>query len=411
MAASTVKVTATTAAYDLVAEGQEFVRLQLDAGAAANEAEELVRVHIGASLPDPTETDYFVLKAGEPLSLDLLGPDDNVYVRAEASQNVVRALSWVRPEVDLLAGLSVEEAAFLDGALEGSPVASKAAVYGADTILSLSRAALAATGVDATDAALIAKQVVAVTASDGTKGVALPAASTTLGPILVINTVLTTGASLKVYPVNGGNDQINGGAEDAAFVMGPGEAAWFIPTSATQWYVFDKAGNLLTKTEINLLVGLLATAAEINRVADVSTRVVTLTGDTAIDLATHEGKTLLLGEVGGNALLTSTLPAATGSGAKYPFKVAVVNTSNYVITKTDTDVFKGVVTMLDNDSNAATAYSASGTDNTLTLNGTTTGGQIGDWVEFEDILAGVWAVRGALVVPAGSNVADPFSAT
>lgn len=104
-------------------------------------------------------------------------------------------------------------------------------------IFGMSRAALAAAGTTAADAAVIAQQIVLVTASDGAKGVALPAAAATEGPILVVNTVNTTGASLLVYPVNGGNDQINGLAEDAAFTMAPGTSAWFIPTSATQWYV------------------------------------------------------------------------------------------------------------------------------------------------------------------------------
>src|SRR5690349_13974779 len=51
------------------------------------------------------------------------------------------------------------------------------------------RAALAAAGTDATNGGAIATQIVAVTASDGTKGVVLPAAATTVAPILVINTV------------------------------------------------------------------------------------------------------------------------------------------------------------------------------------------------------------------------------
>lgn len=141
-----------------------------------------------------------------------------------------------------------------------------------------------------------------------------------------------------------------------------------------------------------------------------SDRTVTLTSATTITAAEHEGKTLLLGEVGGDAALAVTLPAATGSGAVYKFIVSVVNTSGYTINKAGSDVFKGSIISLDNDSNAATAYAASaGTDDVLTLNGTTTGGQIGDCVIFEDILAGVWSVRGQVVVPAGSNVADPFS--
>ncbi|WP_395451191.1 hypothetical protein ACHMW7_16195 [Aminobacter sp. UC22_36] len=154
----------------------------------------------------------------------------------------------------------------------------------------------------------------------------------------------------------------------------------------------------------------IATAAELNRVADVSTRVVTLTGATTIDPALHENKTLLLGEVGGDAALAVTLPAATGSGAIYKFVVSVLNTSGYTINKAGSDLFKGMILSLDNDANAVTGYAAiAAGDDVVTLNGTTTGGQVGDYLIFEDILAGFWHVRGAVVVPAGSNVADPVS--
>lgn len=168
--------------------------------------------------------------------------------------------------------LSGTELGYVDGITAGTGAASKALVLNAsgnvsmpdNGAIALSRAAVAAAGTDATDATVLADQVNAVTGADGTTGVALPAAGTTTGPIYVINTVLTSGANLKVYPVNGGNDNINGGAEDAAFTMGPGKAAWFIPTSATQWYVEDAAGVLTTTTEANILDGVTATAAELN---------------------------------------------------------------------------------------------------------------------------------------------------
>jgi len=156
-----------------------------------------------------------------------------------------------------LGSMSSSEIGWLNGVTAGTGAASKALVLDssgnvampATGAIGLSRIALAATGTDATNAAVITTQVVAVTASDGTKGVALPAAATTAGPILVINTVTT--ASLPVYPVNGGNDSINAGAEDAAFTLGPGKAGWFIPTSATQWYVADYAAVTATTTELN----------------------------------------------------------------------------------------------------------------------------------------------------------------
>lgn len=155
---------------------------------------------------------------------------------------------------------------------------------------------------------------------------------------------------------------------------------------------------------------LLATAAELNRVADVSGRLVTLNATSlSVTEADHDGKTIVMTHTA--ATSTITLPAATGSGIRVRVKVGAVNTNGHVVKVTGNDTLKGVVTMLDNDSNAATAYAASSTDDTVTMNGTTTGGQVGDWLEFEDIVTDVWAVAGVLMVPAGSNVADPFSAT
>ena len=149
-------------------------------------------------------------------------------------------------------------------------------------------------------------------------------------------------------------------------------------------------------------------ADEIVRVCDVSTRVVTLAASTTIAVATHENKILLLGKSG--AAYTMTLPAASGSGAIYRFIVSVVNTSNYVITVTGNDTIDGSVDILDLAGTAQASYAATGTVNTITLNGTDQGGAIGDWLEFRDIAADQWAISGGLTVPAASTpVADPFS--
>lgn len=175
--------------------------------------------------------------------------------------------------------------------------------------------------------------------------------------------------------------------------------------------VFELMGITSSAAELNITDGLLATAAELNRATDVSTRVVTLVASGAISLATHENKTLLLGEVGGNALCALTLPAATGSGAIYRFIVSVANTSNYTITTDGTDVYNGTVLAHDRDITDGTLLHAFGatTQTIITLNGGTTGGQIGDWIIIEDILAGKWHVRGQVAVPAGSNPATCFS--
>jgi len=132
-----------------------------------------------------------------------------------------------------------------------------------------------------------------------------------------------------------------------------------------------------------------------------------------VTLADHGGRLNLLGEVGGDAAVTLTLPEAVGSGAVYKFIVSVVNTSNYVIKTADATNcgIYGTLNILDVDSNAQTAYAGVAADDVITLNGTTTGGQLGDWLELTDFATDKWSVRGNLVCPAGSNVADPFSSS
>lgn len=174
----------------------------------------------------------------------------------------------------------------------------------------------------------------------------------------------------------------------------------------------DYEVKTLALSDLPAGAGYTATVAEVNRIADVSGRIVTLVASGALSEATHEGKTLLLGEVGGNALAAFTLPAATGGGAKYLFKVSVVNTSSYTITTNSTDVFKGKVLTHDLDITDGTLLHAfpATTQTIITLNGTTTGGaSIGDWIEIEDVLSGAWSVRGVVSCAASSNPATCFS--
>ena len=132
----------------------------------------------------------------------------------------------------------------------------------------------------------------------------------------------------------------------------------------------------------------------------------------AVTITEHAGRTLLLGEVGGNALVTLTLPDATGSGATYKFIVTVANTSNYVIKVPDSDnTIDGIMMYLDEDGTAVSAFPTVAASDTITLNGGTTGGLIGDYLEIVDIAADQYHVRGVMRVAAGANPATPFSAT
>jgi hypothetical protein len=204
-----------------------------------------------------------------------------------------------------------------------------------------------------------------------------------------------------------------------------GEAGWapgalFINplTTIVGNFLWMNDNTALSATWINIdgpsntLQGLVATAAEINRNNHVSTRLVTAITTLAVTQALHEGKTILLSLAGG---FTSTLPAASGSGNKFRLVVGVVSTTGYVINTADqggadTDAFQGVINTCSTTEtpDLGQPWVTASNSNRITLNGTTKGGvQIGDWIEFEDILAGVYAVRGQ-TVSSGSEV-TPFS--
>jgi len=169
----------------------------------------------------------------------------------------------------------------------------------------------------------------------------------------------------------------------------------------------------LIDSKINLIEGGTLTGAITT--ASVTKGLVTLTATDAITAAEHAGRTLLMGEVGGNAECTFTLPAATGTGNVYRFIVSVVNTSNYIIKVSDnTDTIDGTLIVV-NDTGAGDAASViywptvAATD-TITLNGTTKGGVvIGDYVELIDIATNQFVIQG-LLNASGTEV-TPFSAT
>jgi hypothetical protein len=139
---------------------------------------------------------------------------------------------------------------------------------------------------------------------------------------------------------------------------------------------------------------------------------VTLVSDTTLTAAAHAGRLLLLGEVGGNASLTATLPAATGTGNVYEFIVTVVNTSNYLIKVVGNDIMQGnIITNSTGDTpDLAQPWPTAADSDTITMNGTTTGGvSIGDWIRLIDVATDTWAVMG--ITTTSGTEATPFSAT
>lgn len=178
-------------------------------------------------------------------------------------------------------------------------------------------------------------------------------------------------------------------------------------TDPTAWV--DMSAVTSTAAELNIMDGALVTAAELNRAADVSTRIVSTTAATlAVTLADHESKTVVLASTHTQTL---TLPAATGSGARFRFAVSVVGTDGSKVIKVanTADLLTGVCIVNSTSTAEASSFLTTATDDTITLNNTTTGGIKGTTVEIEDIATATFLVR----VEAASSgaVATCFSAS
>lgn len=122
------------------------------------------------------------------------------------------------------------------------------------------------------------------------------------------------------------------------------------------------------------------------------------------------GKTINLDTAAGSVI---TLPAATGSGALYRFVVSVLATSNSHIVKVGnaSDAMQGIILSLDDTSANSVGFAAvAGTDDTITLNRSTTGSvTIGEQFEVRDFATNRFQVTG--VISNTGTPATPFSAT
>ena len=137
-------------------------------------------------------------------------------------------------------------------------------------------------------------------------------------------------------------------------------------------------------------------------VVSVTTSAVTITA------SAHAGRVVLLNRAAG---VTATLPAATGTGNTYQFIVKTTVTSNSDIIKVanSTDVMQGRAYVISDNTAAVLGYAPAASDDTITLNGTTTGGYVGDIVTVQDIASGFWQV--VADTRATGTEATPFSAT
>jgi len=154
--------------------------------------------------------------------------------------------------------------------------------------------------------------------------------------------------------------------------------------------------------------------------------VVEITSSTTLDPVSHGGRII---SVGGSlaAALTLTLPtisAATNpitsgpgqdpntlnnEGVVYTIWVpTTISTSSLKIATDGTDRFVGSVLSIDTDtSGAAVGFTAGANDDFINLNGTTTGGVAGSWVQIVAVAALKYMVTGTVL--GTGTVATPFA--
>lgn len=111
----------------------------------------------------------------------------------------------------------------------------------------------------------------------------------------------------------------------------------------------------------------------------------------AITRDTHADATIVASRAAG---ITMTLPAASGTGAKYRIVVGTTITSNNLIVQVanGTDVMSGSALVAQDAGDTAVVFETAADSDTITMNGSTKGGIKGDIIDLEDVASGLWSV-------------------
>ena len=152
------------------------------------------------------------------------------------------------------------------------------------------------------------------------------------------------------------------------------------------------------------------------------TNVANGTNTLALTVADNAGRTLRTNDatliITLPTIVASADPVSSGPGADpntlnnigATYRVFIETSATAVAIKTDGlgDVFVGSLLMVDTDSSGATTgYAPGATNDVINLNGGTTGGIAGSWVEITAIAANKYYVTGVLL--GSSSVATPFA--
>lgn len=156
------------------------------------------------------------------------------------------------------------------------------------------------------------------------------------------------------------------------------------------------------------LTSLAATAAEINNACDVSARLVTIADGTntlSLNATTHANRVVKVLD----ATLAITLPEATGTGNVYTILQGIAATSSTIVTADTANCgFHGFIMGSDTDAAGNYNWVATGAQDTITFNGTSTGGKLYDWIRVTDVATDAWLLEGNIKQSGGSE-ATPLS--
>jgi hypothetical protein len=168
------------------------------------------------------------------------------------------------------------------------------------------------------------------------------------------------------------------------------------PASGDVVLLYDTSAGATKRMAVDYLAGMAS--------APVATTATSLT----ITAAAHAGRTVAINST---APIAITLPQATGTGNKYRFWVGVVatGTAHTIKVANATDVMAGYAFAVTTTSDNAEGFKTSATSDTISMNGTTLGGVVGDMYEIEDVKTGIFSVK-CFTAPTGTE-ATPFSAT
>ena len=148
--------------------------------------------------------------------------------------------------------------------------------------------------------------------------------------------------------------------------------------------------------------------------------VVSLTATATLTVAAHAGRTLICNAASGKFTLPSITSGSSSGvagandynvlsnlGCTYLFWVETLAVDMDI--KTDgTDKFYGAIfNGIDSEETGETFAANASSNDVMTMNGTTTGGIVGSWVEFTALASAKYFVRGSLI--GSGTVATPFA--